>query len=698
MWPINKIWQVNKRLRKLVQVAMLVLFAGLFAASELGMTLEEHVGLPLLFKLRGALPAPEDVSIVSLDQHAAEQLGLVAADSPWPRALHACLVEHLTAQAARLIVIDVFFRAGQVTPKPPPLSTSLYQYCPQVKRDVAAGHAQTQVLADAIRRSGRVLLLGRAEQYWLPIERRRAVLLSSAQPPAALRAAALGVAPFPLLVQPGYVPQYLTWLAWSEEDRQVTLPLAVATEVTTENASPTQYPRRLTVNLFGPGGQVCTRCFSQVMGLSEQQASSGCQGADAIADDIVFVGAGWSTLMPTVTEDSFVSPFTLGSGQQIRGVELLATASSNLLSGEALPALSPALASGLGMLSVVLLGCAFALRRRTHQLTLFGMVWLTYAVTAYWLFSQIPLWLPVITPLLVVPVLVLAGLAWRWYRELYRLNKRYIPPRVRGWYARYGQRPFQQRLCGVCLYSDIEAYTGLSERLPVPALADFSHDYFDQVSCVMEKHGGEILNIDGDALVAFWPCRPDDGRVCLDAVHAALACCALVEQFAHPLPGARFHTRIGLHLGEIVLGDLRAGQRFEYAGMGDALNTAARIEALNKPLGTYVLASEPILQALGGMVLSRRLGWHRLRGKEETLQLGEILALYEHSTAAQYALCSSFEIALQAFEKRQWIAAQASFRGLLMRFPDDGPGQFFHDRAQAYALEQDADRDAILSL
>lgn len=696
MLGISTIRSIKTRLGKLGLVAVLVLCTGAFAASDLGMMLEEHFGLPLLFKLRGTLPAPADVSIVSLDHHAAKQLGL-AAESSWPRALHACLVEHLTAQAARLIVIDVFFRAGQVIPEAPPLSAPLYRHCPRVRQDLAAGRDQTRVLANAIRRSGRVFLLSRAEQYWLPLEDRPAVLLSPAQPIPELAAAAHGVAPFPVLVQPDHVPHYLTRLAWSESDRQVTLPMVVATE-TGAKAAPTAYPRRLVMNLFGPAGRVCTRGFSQVMGLSEQHASPGCRGSDSIAGDRVFVGAGWSTIMPTVAADSFNSPFALGSSQPIRGVELLATASHNLLTGRVLPLLSPALAAAIGMLSAGVLGLAFTLPRQRHQLILLGSVWLGYAVMAYWLFCQIPLWLPVVTPLLIVPALVLAAVAWRRHREVQRLNKRYIPPRVRGWYARYGQRPFQQRLCGVCLYSDIEAYTGLSERLPVPALADFSHDYFDQVSRVMEKHGGEILNIDGDALVAFWPCRPDDGKVCLDAVHAALACCALVEQFAHPLPGARFHTRIGLHLGEIILGDLRAGQRFEYAGMGDALNTAARIEALNKPLGTYVLASEPILQALGGMVLSRRLGWHRLRGKEETLQLGEILALYEHSTAAQYALCSSFEIALQAFEKCQWVVAQASFRGLLMRFPDDGPGQFFHERAQAYALEQDPDRDAILSL
>jgi adenylate cyclase len=149
-----------------------------------------------------------------------------------------------------------------------------------------------------------------------------------------------------------------------------------------------------------------------------------------------------------------------------------------------------------------------------------------------------------------------------------------------------------------CLFSDLEGFTEMSHSIPPEMVARILNAYLDKLSNVVLAHGGTIDKFVGDAVVAFWGApiaRPDDGE---QAAKAVLAMVAAGEAFRTEMAAAIGEgapaigrTRVGLHHGEAVIGNFGGEGRIQYTALGDAMNTAARLEAANKALHTRALAS-----------------------------------------------------------------------------------------------------------
>lgn len=91
-------------------LGLVVAFAGiLLASSNMGRWLEEEVGLDWLFRLRGPLPAPSEVVVVSIERNSSQRLGLANKPRKWPRSLHGDLVRKLNKHGAAVIIFDIFF-------------------------------------------------------------------------------------------------------------------------------------------------------------------------------------------------------------------------------------------------------------------------------------------------------------------------------------------------------------------------------------------------------------------------------------------------------------------------------------------------------------------------------------------------------------------------------------------------------------
>ena len=175
------------------------------------------------------------------------------------------------------------------------------------------------------------------------------------------------------------------------------------------------------------------------------------------------------------------------------------------------------------------------------------------------------------------------------------------------------------------LFSDLEGFTKLSHQLEPEVVAKLLNEYLDKLSAVILEHGGVVDKYVGDAVVAFWGApiaRPDDAR---KAALAGFAMWQAGEDFRKSVDSALppiGRTRVGLHFGEAVVGNFGGERRIQYTALGDAMNTAARLEAANKVLGTSVIASREFAER-SGLDWWRPLGKVLLRGRSRPVEIFE---------------------------------------------------------------------------
>jgi len=166
---------------------------------------------------------------------------------------------------------------------------------------------------------------------------------------------------------------------------------------------------------------------------------------------------------------------------------------------------------------------------------------------------------------------------------------------------------------------DMRDFTTLSDTLPGERLISLLNDYFDCVGPPVRERGGEILKFIGDAMLAIFRFDGEAGRTeaCRHALEAAREAIGHVDAL-NARRGEAGEKPIGvgiaLHLGDVMYGNIGAADRLDFTVIGPAVNLAARIEGLCRPLGERVLMSEAFAQASGGV--HKSLGSHALKGVE----------------------------------------------------------------------------------
>ena len=222
--------------------------------------------------------------------------------------------------------------------------------------------------------------------------------------------------------------------------------------------------------------------------------------------------------------------------------------------------------------------------------------------------------------------------------------------------------------------------------------------YYEILFNPVKHHKGFVSDIIGDAMMAIWTSPASDSK------HRQLACFAAIEmqqsvtsfnqQPDHPaLP-----TRIGVHSGELLLGNIGAVNHYEYRAVGDTVNTASRIQGLNKQLGTFLLISDEVLENLDDF-LTRKLGNFLLVGKTKPVVIHELINLKNKATDTEKALCETFGRSMQLFNSRDWHSARESFKQCHDEFNQDGPSAYFITLCESYIQQPPkADADLIIQV
>jgi len=205
-------------------------------------------------------------------------------------------------------------------------------------------------------------------------------------------------------------------------------------------------------------------------------------------------------------------------------------------------------------------------------------------------------------------------------------------------------------------------------------LARLMNAYFQSAvsHCIFETDGTVVKYI-GDAIFAFWNAPEPQGDHAFLACDAALRFRALPAQIAN---GRELVTRIGLHTGVANVGNFGSDRRVDYTAIGENINLASRMEGLNKYLGTSVLITADTQREVGPRLITRFLGLYRLKGFERAIGVYELVARPDQEAESR-PLRDSFALALDQFTKKDFAAAEASFRRVLDINGGDGPSKFY---------------------
>jgi adenylate cyclase len=217
-------------------------------------------------------------------------------------------------------------------------------------------------------------------------------------------------------------------------------------------------------------------------------------------------------------------------------------------------------------------------------------------------------------------------------------------------------------------FSDIAEFTNISEELSAEVLVENLGVYFDGLSSVIHSHKGTLDKYIGDSVMAFW------GAPALCDNHAALACDAalacqdfleqLRRQFEHSGQPV-FKTRIGIHTGEVIVGNIGSPTRMNYTVIGDNVNLASRLEGLNKLYGTRIIVSDACYARLGGAFATRRLDIVAVKGKAQGVGVRELLGRVGTVEAGRLAGAALYESGLELYLARQWSQAASVFEDVL---------------------------------
>ncbi len=211
--------------------------------------------------------------------------------------------------------------------------------------------------------------------------------------------------------------------------------------------------------------------------------------------------------------------------------------------------------------------------------------------------------------------------------------ERYVPKRLVRRLMRFhsGETIKSSHRDVVIMFTDMVSFTGFSEHMTAPATADFLNEHFGALTNIIDRNDGTVDKFIGDSVMAIWGALEHQDDAADRACKAALAIAEWVQEYnsrtrAEHESAPMVRLRIGLHLGRVVVGNIGSDDRLSYTVVGDTVNVAQRLEEAGKTLGeprseTNILVSSAVRAALVRPIQFTHLGAHKLRGREELVEI-----------------------------------------------------------------------------
>ncbi|MFN8607294.1 MAG: adenylate/guanylate cyclase domain-containing protein [Vulcanimicrobiota bacterium] len=262
-----------------------------------------------------------------------------------------------------------------------------------------------------------------------------------------------------------------------------------------------------------------------------------------------------------------------------------------------------------------------------------------YFGVAYFLFQSRALLLPLLPPLVGLALAWALGAAERARRKaleeryVRQLFGRYVSPSVMQVLLR---DPRQTALGAVgkrkitVLFSDINGFSGHCEKKTPEQIMGMLNDYFEHMNRILFRHGGTIKQFVGDEIMAMFGAPLEHAKAEEAAVLAAVEMIRHLESLRGADPEEErgfYHIKVGIHSGDVILGNVGSQERTEYAAVGDDVNLGSRIMNMNKVLQADILISKEVydkVQHLSGVGFVSK-GAHPVKGRVEPVEIFQVL-------------------------------------------------------------------------
>ncbi|NTW50012.1 MAG: adenylate/guanylate cyclase domain-containing protein [Chlorobiales bacterium] len=703
------ITELFRRIEKLPKLqALSVAFAAFILVSALNLfgafdTLESQSFDYRLLHVGVSQKADTSVVLVTIDQNSLDFFEKQSVSWPWPREFYGVLTDYLTKAGAKVVAYDLDFSSKGVD---------------RVESESAYSDSS---FSAAMGLSGNVVLTAHLWKHEAGDEEGGTLLPKHLTPPISINPKdAFNRATAPLeLFQEQAARVGVVNFETDEDGVARRLPLCYAYQnrsiphfalaaymqalkipnekiASTLKTIPTDAHGNHLVYWYGkpgPDGVFKYISIASVITSAYKQESGGAPEVppEIFRDKYVIVGASAPGLW-----DFKPTPFA--SLEPCPGMEIHATVLSNLLNNHFIKSTPVWLIYVISLVFALVVGFLFfSIKRLSLSVaTILGALGL-YIGFAFWGFSHLNLWAPLVMPsavalsTLMLSAIVSYATEGRQKRELRRIFTRYLSPQVMDEIIANADKLELggQEVQASVFFSDIQGFTSIAEKLPPKELIAYLNEYLTIGTEIILKYEGMIDKYIGDAIMAIFGApvtRPDHAKTaCLAALEIQKITDTFYASKSHV--GPQFITRIGIHTGTMVLGNVGSATRSDYTAIGDTVNLASRLEGVNKNFGTRILISESTYEQAKQFIEVRELDVLRVKGKNQPIKIYELVCEKGGLSQLQIRKFKHFEDGIKHYRAQAWNEAKLSFENVLKLDREDGPAEAYIERCGLLSVQ-----------